>query len=102
MGSVYSFLGGILLHRSNLQKNIVIPSLFIIISIALSCIVSPGRASTALGFLKQELFSSFSWVYILSVAFFFLFLIVLCIGKLGDIRLGDDDEDPEYSFFSWL
>ena len=36
------------------------------------------------------------------MAFFFLFLVVLCLGKLGDIRLGDDDEEPEYSFFSWL
>lgn len=62
----------------------------------------PEGAKAVLTFLKQELFNSFSWIYILSVAFFFLFLVVLCLGKLGDIRLGDDDEEPEYSFFSWL
>lgn len=62
----------------------------------------PEGAKAVLTFLKQELFNSFSWIYILSLAFFFLFLVVLCLGKLGDIRLGDDDEEPEYSFFSWL
>lgn len=62
----------------------------------------PEGVKAVLTFLKQELFNSFSWIYILSVAFFFLFLVVLCLGKLGDIRLGDDDEEPEYSFFSWL
>lgn len=62
----------------------------------------PEGAKAVLTFLKQELFNSFSWIYILSVAFFFLFLVVLCLSKLGDIRLGDDDEEPEYSFFSWL
>ncbi|WP_353885131.1 BCCT family transporter [uncultured Megasphaera sp.] len=33
---------------------------------------------------------------------FFLFLVILCLGKLGDIRLGNEDEKPEFSFFSWL
>ncbi|WP_307973080.1 BCCT family transporter [uncultured Dialister sp.] len=61
----------------------------------------PEGAKAVLTFLKQELFNSFSWIYILSVAFF-LFLVVLCLGKLGEIRLGDDDEEPAYSFFSWL
>lgn len=90
------------MYRTNLQKNIVIPSLIIIASVALGCIVVPEGVKAVLTFLKQELFNSFSWIYILSVAFFFLFLVVLCLGKLGDIRLGDDDEEPEYSFFSWL
>nr|WP_230579031.1 BCCT family transporter [Megasphaera elsdenii] len=30
---------------------------------------------------------------------FFLFLVILCLGKLGDIRLGNEDEKPEFSFF---
>lgn len=88
--------------KTNLKKNIVIPSLIIIGVIVLSCIVIPERADAFLGWVKQELFNSFSWVYILSVAFFLLFLLVICLGKVGEIRLGDDDEEPEYSFFSWL
>ena len=41
---------------------------------------------------KEYIFSSFSWVYILCVAFFFLFLVILCLGKLSDIRLGNEGQ----------
>ncbi|MDY2685682.1 MAG: hypothetical protein SOV43_05870 [Selenomonadaceae bacterium] len=59
------------MYRTNLQKNIVIPSLIIIASVALGCIVVPEGVKAILTFLKQELFNSFSWIYILSVAFFY-------------------------------
>ncbi|MSV25394.1 hypothetical protein FYJ78_09460 [Selenomonas sp. WCA-380-WT-3B 3/] len=59
------------MYRTNLQKNIVIPSLIIIASVALGCIMVPEGANAVLTFLKQELFNSFSWIYILSVAFFY-------------------------------
>ncbi|MGF0016026.1 hypothetical protein, partial [Mitsuokella jalaludinii] len=53
------------------KYNVVIPSLIIIASVALGCIVVPEGAKAVMTFLKQELFNSFSWIYILSVAFFY-------------------------------
>lgn len=82
------------MYRTNLQKNIVIPSLIIIASVALGCIMVPEGAKAVLTFLKQELFNSFSWIYILSVAFFFLFLVVLCL--LPNMDTVDDFEPVCY------
>ena len=59
------------MYRTNLQKNIVILSLIIIASVAPGCIVVPEGAKAVLTFLKQELFNSFIWIYILSMAFFY-------------------------------
>lgn len=88
--------------KNNLQASIVLPSILFIGIVIISCIFFPDRTDTILSIVKEYIFSSFSWVYILCVAFFFLFLVILCLGKLGDIRLGNEDEKPEFSFFSWL
>lgn len=86
--------------KNNLQASIVLPSILFIGIVIISCIFFPDRTDTILSIVKEYIFSSFSWVYILCVAFFFLFLVILCLGKLGDIRLGNEDEKPEFSFFS--
>ena len=59
------------MYRTNLQKNIVILSIIIIASVAPGCIVVPEGAKAVLTFLNQELFNSFIWIYILSMAFFY-------------------------------
>src|SRR5699024_818356 len=40
--------------------------------------------------------------YMLVAAFFVLFVISLAISPLGKIKLGKDDEEPEFSWFSWI
>ena len=87
---------------TNLEKRIVVPSLLIIIATVLGCMLAPQTANAYLSSIKTYIFNEFSWMYILSVAFFLVFLVILSVGKLGDIRLGDDDEEPEFSFFSWV
>ncbi|MCK6206776.1 BCCT family transporter [Bacillus infantis] len=45
---------------------------------------------------------AFGWFYLLSVLLFVFFCLFLAISKYGRIRLGGDDERPEYSFFTWI
>ncbi|MFP3360047.1 BCCT family transporter, partial [Planococcus sp. SIMBA_143] len=40
--------------------------------------------------------------YLLAVIFFVLFCFYLAISKYGKIRLGGDEEKPEYPFFTWI
>ena len=44
----------------------------------------------------------FGWFYILSVSGFLGFVIWLGCSPYGRIRLGDDDEKPEFSTFGWF
>lgn len=44
----------------------------------------------------------FGWFYILSVSFFLGFVIWLYFSPYGRIRLGADDEEPEFGYFSWF
>ena len=46
------------------------------------------------------LFAGF-W-YIALAAFFLVFCIALAFSPYGKIKLGDDDEKPEFSYFAWF
>ncbi|WP_404407495.1 BCCT family transporter [Jeotgalibacillus malaysiensis] len=55
-------------------------------------------ANAAFGFTTQ----SFGWLYLLAVFFFVIFLIFLALSRYGRVRLGEDDERPDYPFFTWI
>jgi len=55
-------------------------------------------ANAAYAFTTQ----SFGWLYLLAVFFFVLFLLFLALSRYGRVRLGGDDERPEYPFFTWI
>lgn len=44
----------------------------------------------------------FGWFYLISATAILIFVIYLAFSKYGNIKLGQDDDEPEYSTFSWL
>ncbi len=52
--------------------------------------------------LQAQIVSSFGWFYVLAVAGFLLFALFLLVSRHGDIKLGPDDADPDYSYLSWF
>ena len=54
--------------------------------------------STAKGFIATNL----AWYYVLLASFFFFLAVYTAFSRYGSIRLGRDDERPEYNFFSWF
>lgn len=45
---------------------------------------------------------NFGWLYLLATSGFVIFTLGLAFSRFGSIRLGPDDEAPEFSFASWL
>lgn len=46
--------------------------------------------------------TNLGWFFILGVSTWLLFLLVLAFSKAGKLRLGDDDDRPEFSVLSWF
>jgi glycine betaine transporter len=44
----------------------------------------------------------FGWFYLLSASTFLVFAFILIFSKYGNIRLGKDNEEPEYNFLTWF
>jgi len=58
-----------------------------------------GSATTELlGWLE----TTFGWLFILVSASFLLFSGYLAVTRYGNIKLGPDDSEPEFSTFSWV
>jgi len=55
-------------------------------------------ASAVLGWLL----ASFGWVFILASFGFLAFVIFLALSRYGRIKLGNDDDEPEFSTTSWV
>ena len=51
--------------------------------------------------LMEWVSDKFGWLYILSIFIFIVFLAWLSLSKYGKIKLGDDNDQPEFSTFSW-
>jgi glycine betaine transporter len=45
---------------------------------------------------------NFDWFILLCVSFFLGLCLYLAFGKYGSIRLGDDNQKPQFSTFSWI
>jgi len=44
----------------------------------------------------------FSWLYVASMTGFLVFALWLCFSRFGSIRLGKDDEKPEFPTITWF
>ena len=56
------------------------------------------KTSTALTWVTDN----FGWLFVLTSAGFVLFSAYLALTRYGNIKLGPDDSEPEFSTFSWV
>jgi glycine betaine transporter len=54
--------------------------------------------AVVLGFVLEN----FAWLYLISTTIFLFFVVYLALSKYGRIRLGRDDERPEFGRISWF
>nr|WP_239073284.1 BCCT family transporter [Sediminihabitans luteus] len=52
--------------------------------------------------LQRDVVGGFGWYYILLVAIFVAFAIWMGVSRFGDIVLGKDDDEPEFSLPAWF
>ncbi|MBJ6950453.1 BCCT family transporter, partial [Vibrio cholerae] len=52
--------------------------------------------------IQTALVSKFGWFYIISVSIILGVSIFLIVSKYGSIRLGKDDDEPDYSYMTWF
>ncbi|MDR3225181.1 MAG: BCCT family transporter [Clostridiales Family XIII bacterium] len=85
-----------------IDKKVLIISAIICFVFLLYAGVAPDAAGTAFSNINSFIVTDFGWLYLLSVAVFVVFMFVLAFSKFGKIKLGKDDEEPEYKRSSWF
>ncbi|MGG4555454.1 glycine betaine uptake BCCT transporter [Paenibacillus humicus] len=64
--------------------------------------VAPDQLANTANVAYNFSINNFGWFYLLATLFFLIFTFYLAFSRFGSIRLGDDDDEPEYSTLSWL
>ena len=65
-------------------------------------ILAPVTAEKAISATLEHTFSNFGWLYLLGTTFLLVTLLLLACGRFGNIKLGRPEDEPEYSFLSWM
>lgn len=76
---------------------LVVVALFLIAGTA-----APEVSSSWFIMVRDGITTWFKWYYVLIVALFLLFSLWLLFSRFGDLKLGDDDQQPEFGYFSWF
>lgn len=85
-----------------LNPIITITSKVVIAALVIMAIVFPDKAAELLGSINSALLATFNSYYIFSVSLFLIFCIGMAVSPIGKVRLGGENDRPEFSNFSWF
>lgn len=78
------------------------PAAVLVLGFVAFTLVSPSSAEAMFVGLQDGIVRNFSWYYVLIAAFFVGFSVFVGFSKFGDIKLGKDRDEPEFSTGSWF
>ncbi len=86
-----------------MAKNLVlIVSLGLTAIIGIWSVVAPDHVTGAAVALTSGALEYLDWLFMLACTMFVLLSIYLAVGPYADIKLGHDDDEPEFSTGSWI
>ncbi|GAA4366718.1 BCCT family transporter [Paeniglutamicibacter cryotolerans] len=78
------------------------PAAIIVVVFASFAIIVPDTAQALFAGIQGAIVGYFNWYYVLLATSLVLFCLWLGFGRFGDIKLGKDDDEPEFSLGSWF
>lgn len=85
------------------SKDVTITAKILVGALILWAIAFPNNASEVLGQLNTLILDGFNYWYVYAMAFFMILSICLALlPKVGSLRLGCQNDRPEFSRFSWF
>lgn len=88
--------------RRPLAKWVIWPTAIIVIGLSLFAILLPSVAEAFFQTLQTSIVNGFSWWYVLLAVVFVAFSLFVGFSRFGDIKLGKDDDEPEFRLLPWF
>ena len=90
------------LPRSTILLPVFVPAAVIMLLLVIGTAINPEAAGVLFSDVLAFTTDTFGWFYMLAVALFLLFIIVLAFSPYGGIKLGPDHAEAEYKFLEWF
>jgi len=88
--------------RSTILVPVFIPAVVVALLLVVGTISNPELAGEAFSATLSWITETFGWFYMLSVAIFLVFIVSVGASKWGNIKLGPDHAEPQYTFPEWF
>ena len=90
------------LPRSTILLPVFVPAAVVMLLLVIGTAINPEAAGELFSTVLNFTTDTFGWFYMLAVALFLMFIIVLAFSPYGSIKLGPDHAEAEYKFFEWF
>jgi choline/glycine/proline betaine transport protein len=84
------------------QRWVFWPAAVIVTIFVAFAMLLPDATEAAFASVQSGIVSNFNWYYVLLAAFFVVFCLWMGFSRYGNIKLGKDDDEPEFSLASWF
>ena len=84
------------------QRWVFWPAAAVILAFVSFTLIAPHLAEEMFGAIQNTIVNAFNWYYVLIAALFVAFSLFMGFSRFGDIKLGRDDDEPEFSLMSWF
>lgn len=89
-------------RKSTILIPVFFPAVIVTLLLVIGTISNPQLAGEAFAQILAFLTETFGWFYMLAVAFFLVFIVVVGLSSWGKTKLGPDHAEPQYSFPAWF
>ena len=84
------------------DRSVLIISAVIVAAFVIFGAVAPDALNEVANVLFAVFTGDFGWLYLLTVFVMVVYAVAVGLSKYGKIKLGHDDDEPEFSNFSWF
>ncbi len=87
---------------ANARNRVFIPAAAFVLAFVIAAAIFPGQLKAVLTTANTTVVNGLGWYYVVIVFGFVVFSLFTALSRFGNIRLGKDDEKPQYGVFSWF
>ncbi len=87
---------------ANFDKPVFVASAATLLALVVTTALLPDSVNQLFSVLQTSIVRYASWYYVLVVAIIIVSVLLFAFSSYGDIKLGPDHSEPDYSFISWF
>lgn len=93
---------GVRLGKGMIAPRVFWPALIIIVAVVVLAVAFPEGTAKVFSNTQNWIVANVGWYYMLVIGGFVAFMIVMAFSRLGAVKLGRDEDEPEFGVMSWF
>ena len=93
---------GARISKGTIAPAVFWPAMAVVLGVALLAVLFPDSSGAVMENSQNWIVANVGWFYMLAIGIFVAFAIIVALSSWGSIRLGRDDDEPEFGLMSWF